>query len=176
MRHVSNERGGMLLYVMCVFMIVIIAVPVILNSVSSVNVQHRKQVTQQRVQQLVKSGLQILYHHDDLIEYMRHHTYSASPLQINAPGSVPIDYYQYAAAKDETRPDHPDRAVNVHADLTGKKIVVMAIAGDLNGNARQDEGERDFYKQWLVFDPHPQEALEENDAHDSSELGIDHDL
>lgn len=156
MGYFRNERGGALVYVIAIFLILIVFSPALLSTLSSSDLQQRKTVIKQRVLQLVESGIQRFYDEDDPYVYLLQHTYDlGSPLLVEAPGQVPIHYYQYAVNRGEASPEEPAHAVDLTllSDLAGKQVVVMAIAGDTNGNAQRDHGERDFVQRWLIYTP-----------------------
>jgi hypothetical protein len=149
-----NNQKGSLAYVIMIVVVLLVMVPSILMMTSDSDLTSRKSESEKKATELAVSGMQAFASYpgaeSDKINYLKTNDYGWTTIHL--PEGSTIEYGQYVVESTVPDSDVLNNIVPVATVDSNKsyKIVVAAIAGDLDSDRQQDIGEKNYFVKRLI--------------------------
>ncbi|MFD1736021.1 Ig-like domain-containing protein [Bacillus salitolerans] len=159
MKALQNEDGSALIYVLLIFAVLAITLPIIFSYTTTMSANDTRNEYEKLAYNLAVSGMQTYIQSPDT--FQTNYGY----LPITLPNGESIDYYQYAVPSSLAA-EYTNRYLT-YSDMTSSDdyvVVVEAITGDHNQNRQKDSGERFFNKKVMTKAVTPSPITEKTDT------------
>lgn len=145
MKVLQNEKGSALIYVLLIFAVSSIALPLLFSYLANINTHDTRSEFEKLAYNLAVSGMQAYTQYPETLET----NYGYVPITL--PNGNRIDYYQYGVPTSSST-DFASRfsTYNEMINSSAYIVVIKAIAGDNNQNQKKDHDEKFFFQKIMM--------------------------